>query len=77
MNTEAIGEGRLLRSVQGARVERNLTRQVAKLEREESTTTTAGGTAAGDPRRLRGLPAIGRNVSGAIPGTDPVAEALR
>ncbi len=26
----------------------------------------------GDPARLRGLPAIGRNVAGAIPGTDPL-----
>jgi hypothetical protein len=31
----------------------------------------AGATAAGDPRRLRGIPAIGRGCSGAIPGTRP------
>ncbi len=30
-----------------------------------------------DPARLRGLPAIGRNVSGAIRGTDPLAALLR
>jgi hypothetical protein len=30
-----------------------------------------------DPERLRGLPAIGRNVSGAIRGTDPVGALLR
>lgn len=28
-------------------------------------------TAAGDPRKLRGIPAIGRNVHGAIAGTRP------
>jgi hypothetical protein len=28
-------------------------------------------TAAGDWRKLRGLPAVGRGVSGAIPGTRP------
>ena len=28
-------------------------------------------TLAGDPRKLRGIPAIGRNVQGAIPGTSP------
>lgn len=28
-------------------------------------------TAGGDSRKLRGIPAIGRSVSGAIPGTDP------
>ncbi len=30
-----------------------------------------GVTAGGDERRLRGIPAIGRGVSGAIPGTKP------
>lgn len=34
-------------------------------------------TAGGDPRRLRGIPAIGRNVTGCIPGTDPEREATR
>lgn len=34
-------------------------------------------TAGGDARRLRGIPAIGRNVSGCIPGTDPEREATR
>jgi hypothetical protein len=30
-------------------------------------------TAAGDQRKLRGIPAIGRSVTGAIPGTSPHA----
>ena len=30
-----------------------------------------GATPAGDERRLRGIPAIGRGVGGAIPGTRP------
>lgn len=34
-------------------------------------------TAGGDPQRLRGIPAIGRSVSGAIRGTDPEREATR
>ncbi len=35
-------------------------------------------TAAGDPRDLRGLPAIGvRGVGGAIAGTDPLHETIR
>lgn len=29
------------------------------------------GTPAGDERKLRGIPAIGRNVTGAIPGSSP------
>ena len=47
-------------------------RIVAEVEGvEEELSSSAGATAAGDGRRLRGLPAIGRGSSGAIPGTDP------
>ncbi len=35
------------------------------------------GAAGGDPARLRGLPAIGPSVGGAMRGTDPQAETLR
>ena len=35
-----------------------------------------GATSGGDPARLRGLPAIGRNVSGATVETDPVRALL-
>jgi hypothetical protein len=36
------------------------------------TTHTVGhGSAGGDPRQLRGIPAIGRTVNGAIAGTQP------
>ena len=40
---------------------------------EESATTKVirGATAGGDGRKLRGIPAIGRGVSGAIRGTSP------
>lgn len=34
-------------------------------------TTAYRATAAGDEAKLRGIPAIGRNVAGAIPGTSP------
>jgi hypothetical protein len=34
------------------------------------------GVSGAEPARLRGLPAIGRNVSGAIPGTDPLRAVL-
>jgi hypothetical protein len=41
-------------------------------------TTTAGNVPTGDDRqRLRGLPCVAREVSGAQPGTDPVIELLR
>ena len=35
-----------------------------------------GQTAAGDERRLRGIPAIGRETSGAVSGSDPVRALL-
>lgn len=42
------------------------------LESPELHSTHVGrGTAGGDSRKLRGIPAIGRNVTGAIPGTVP------
>lgn len=34
-------------------------------------------TLGGDPRRLRGIPAIGRGVTGAIPGTRPELDGTR
>ena len=36
----------------------------------------AGQTAAGDGRRLRGIPAVSRHTSGAIPWTNPLAALL-
>ena len=40
-------------------------------EAEPSTPMRPSATPAGDERRLRGIPAIGRGVGGAIPGTRP------
>jgi hypothetical protein len=37
----------------------------------EDHTQVYATTLAGDPTTLRGIPAIGRNVTGAIPGTSP------
>ncbi len=42
----------------------------AKVDDEEVVANPRA--AGGDPARLRGLPAIGRNVAGAIPGSDPL-----
>lgn len=44
-----------------------------RIELETSTLTTPikGATAGGDERKLRGIPAIGRGVQGAIQGTRP------
>ena len=42
----------------------------------EETDTVAGATAPLDHRRLRGIPRVGRGVSGAIGGTDPMRALL-
>ncbi len=42
----------------------------AKVDDEEVVANPRA--AGGDPARLRGLPAIGRSVAGAIPGSDPL-----
>jgi hypothetical protein len=51
-----------------AKITRNL---IESGEMAPDTLTSAGATAAGDERRLRGIPAIGRGVAGAIPGSSP------
>lgn len=38
---------------------------------DSSRRTRIGSTAGGDEQRLRGIPAIGRGVTGAIPGSSP------
>lgn len=50
--------------------------QTIVIERDTRThdapiATAPGATLAGDPHRLRGIPAIGQGVSGHIPGTRP------
>ena len=54
---------------------RTLERILAEIGDEE-TATAAGATAAGDPRRLRGIPAVGRGTSGAVFGSDPLRALL-
>ncbi len=43
---------------------------------DEAPVSAAGATAAGDPRRLRGIPAAARGAGGAIFGTDPLRALL-
>lgn len=45
-------------------------------EAADDPNTTAGATAGGDERKLRGIPAIGRGVPGHVPGSHPL-DALR
>lgn len=39
--------------------------------------TAVAATAAGDERRLRGIPICAPGVRGTLPGTDPIAELIR
>ncbi len=48
----------------------------AELAQTDHTPTTTSATPAGDQRKLRGIPAIGRGVTGAIQGSIPHANAL-
>jgi hypothetical protein len=50
-------------------------RAEAEVKEIERGARLSPATAAGDRRKLRGLPAVARGVSGHVPGTDPL-EAL-
>lgn len=55
-------------------------RDLDRIQRDTASTATTvplGGSPGGDSRKLRGIPAIGRNVAGCIPGTNPETELLR
>lgn len=67
---------RAFRRQLAAEDEAKVRRIVAEVGDAEMPSSTAGATAAGDERRLRGVPAVGRGVSGAIPGTSPVGALL-
>jgi hypothetical protein len=56
-----------------AELHHHLERQAQRFRREAPTheQPAAGATAPGDTRKLRGIPAIARGVTGAIPGTTP------
>lgn len=56
--------------------ERKIARIILEAGPEETPATVARATLAGDARRLRGLPAIGRGVGGTIPGTSPEGALL-
>ena len=55
-----------------ARILARILLEVGEPTPERLTSSAAGG----DTSRLRGLPAIGRGVSGAVPGSDPLKALL-
>jgi hypothetical protein len=66
-------DGRLLRAVQRQRLDEHYAKQLAEAARDTDSVLPErfASKLPGDERALRGIPAIGRGVTGAIPGTRP------
>jgi hypothetical protein len=73
--TQPIGDTPLNRTMQLAHLDARNAKLLATLARETGAALpprqAPGATAGGDTRALRGIPAIGRGVTGAIAGTRP------
>lgn len=68
----AIGDDPLNRALVLQRLNADNAKVLAQFARESGPAVLSrGATAGGDERKLRGIPAIGRGVGGAIPGTRP------
>lgn len=65
------GDGRLLLIVKDTRLQLALAIQLTELSRETDMPMPSRATAAGDTMKLRGIPAVGRGVPGAIRGSRP------
>lgn len=70
---DKIGDARLNRALRNAELDRVNAEKMAEIARETETDTPALAVLSllGDERQLRGIPAIGRGVAGAIAGTSP------
>jgi hypothetical protein len=80
VNTAKLGDNPLILWARRRFEETELDRQVAEIAVEtggELPTQHSTVTAAGDPRKLRGIPAIGYGVGGAMANTQPELAYLR
>lgn len=68
---------RLHARIQRLELERQQQAAVARALRESAPVRGWVTSTGADPQRLRGIPAIGRSVSGAIRGTDPERAVVR
>ena len=59
-----------------ARRQAEIAREVLDVDDEDVYAGLSWGAAAGDSRKLRGVPVISRGVSGTQPGSDPLAALL-
>lgn len=80
LSTPIPSDGRLVLAVRNAQLEAEQARILAELATEAAESDAdvpMRATPVGDWRRMRGLPMIGRGVSGAMRGTAPEREVVR
>lgn len=70
-------ETRILRAAKNARLDKSNAEKLAELAREQDQPLpSVSQTAAGDSRKLRGIPVMAPGVGSTIAGTDPLAALL-
>lgn len=68
---------RILKAAKNARLDASNAAKLAEIAREvDQPMPSVSQTAAGDPRKLRGLPCIAHGVGGTQPGTNPLGALL-
>lgn len=77
LTSTAPWESRILRSAKNARLDAVNAEKLAEIAREvDQPMPSVSQTAAGDPRKLRGLPCVAHGVGGTQAGTDPLGALL-
>jgi hypothetical protein len=78
-NAWPLGDDPLSLWAKRRRLQADSERQLARIALEvgQDVPQQPSSTAAGDPRRLRGIPALARGVGGTLAGSDPYLETIR
>lgn len=76
--TAALGNNPLIHALRIHNLNTQLETQLAEIAKDTNSQpiVNSRATAAGDSRKLRGIPTIARGVTGTSPGTDPLAVVL-
>lgn len=76
--THPLGTNPLIRALRHHELNSQLEDQLHAIARETNTTpiVNSKATAAGDARKLRGIPALSKGVGSTCPGTDPLRAVL-
>lgn len=74
----ALGDNPLIRAIRHEALNQQLEHQLHQIARDTDTTpiVNARATAAGDSRKLRGIPALAHGVGSTCPGTDPLRAVI-